>query len=281
MTENQPVFIVGDVHGYFDKLTQILIDAGLVNPYLSWSGRDAQLWFLGDFTDRGADGIGVLDFVMRLQFEAEDAGGRVSALLGNHDVALLAAALMPDGKTSGAAGTFRGDWERYGGMPLDLARLTPRHVEWVQSLPTLAVVENRLLVHADALYYERYGDTLEEVNSTTSLIIQGNDTTAWDRLLAASGERRVFEGKPEGVTRARAFLQKYGGKQIVHGHTPINTVTHAPAEKVNRALVYAEGLCVNVDGGMYKGGPGLVYRLPALVTDGALVEQPAFVVPAE
>jgi len=26
--------------------------------------------------------------------------------------------------------------------------------------------------------------------------------------------------------------------------------------------VYAGGLCVNVDSGMYLGGPGFVYRLP-------------------
>jgi len=33
-----------------------------------------------------------------------------------------------------------------------------------------------------------------------------------------------------------------------------------PDDQVTEPLVYAGGLCVNVDGGMYRGGPGFVYR---------------------
>jgi hypothetical protein len=45
---------------------------------------------------------------------------------------------------------------------------------------------------------------------------------------------------------------------LIHGHTPINKITGEPATE---ALVYAGGLCVNVDGGLYRGGEGFVYQL--------------------
>ena len=38
----------------------------------SWSGEDARLWILGDFFDRGPDGIGVLRFVRQLIEQAPD-----------------------------------------------------------------------------------------------------------------------------------------------------------------------------------------------------------------
>ena len=40
----------------------------------------------GDLLDRGTDGRKVLDLLMRLEGEARKAGGRVHALLGNHEV---------------------------------------------------------------------------------------------------------------------------------------------------------------------------------------------------
>src|SRR5690242_8301691 len=86
-----PLFIIGDVHGQLEKLIRLLRGAGLVGKDLAWSGGGKRLWLLGDYVDRGPDGIGVLELVMRLQGEAARAGGEVGALLGNHDVLLLSA----------------------------------------------------------------------------------------------------------------------------------------------------------------------------------------------
>ena len=86
-----PTFIIGDIHGHCDKLAGLLRDAGLVDADLAWSGGDARLFLLGDYVDRGPDGIGVIDLLMGLGVEAAAAGGQVEALLGNHDVMLLAA----------------------------------------------------------------------------------------------------------------------------------------------------------------------------------------------
>ncbi|PJF26438.1 MAG: hypothetical protein CUN53_07835, partial [Phototrophicales bacterium] len=101
-----PTFICGDIHGQYDKLVRVLRENGLIRETLAWNGGDAQLWFMGDFVDRGEDGIPAVDLVMRLQREAEAAGGAVHALMGNHELLFLSAYHF------GKRGGFRQAWLR-------------------------------------------------------------------------------------------------------------------------------------------------------------------------
>ena len=79
------VVAVGDLHGAYDKLVQLLAGAELVDGDLRWTGGDTHLVAAGDLVDRGADDRVVMDLLRRLQGEAEAAGGRVHVLLGNHE----------------------------------------------------------------------------------------------------------------------------------------------------------------------------------------------------
>ena len=79
------VVAIGDIHGAYEPLVAILRSAGLVDEQTSWSGGDATLVQLGDFTDRGPRVRAVMDLLMRLQEEAPAGGGRVIVLLGNHE----------------------------------------------------------------------------------------------------------------------------------------------------------------------------------------------------
>jgi hypothetical protein len=79
------VVAVGDVHGSFDGLVQILTASGLVDRDRHWSGGNATLVQIGDLLDRGTDVRQVMDLLMRLQGESNKAGGRVICLLGNHE----------------------------------------------------------------------------------------------------------------------------------------------------------------------------------------------------
>ena len=80
------VVAVGDVHGEHDRFLSILRFAGIVNEKGRWAGGKAHLVQTGDLLDRGKDARKVLDLLMRLEGEARKAGGRVHALLGNHEV---------------------------------------------------------------------------------------------------------------------------------------------------------------------------------------------------
>ena len=75
------VVAVGDVHGAYDGLVAILGETGVVDGDLAWSGGTTRLVQIGDLLDRGAEVRPVMDLVMRLQREAEAAGGRSSSEL--------------------------------------------------------------------------------------------------------------------------------------------------------------------------------------------------------
>jgi hypothetical protein len=226
---------------------------------LKWNAGQSHLWFIGDFFDRGPGGLEMVDLVMHLQSQAEDAGGRVGALIGNHEILLLAANRFGERSTR-AGGTFKADWLANGGVVTDLSNLLPEHIRWLSNLPAMAMVKHRLLIHADALFYTRYGHSIEEVNGSIRALLHSNDAREWERLLDHFSDRGAFVTDPKQAAR---MLEMYGGRQIIHGHTPISLVTGEPPDKVTRPVTYAGGMCMNIDGGMYGGGRGFIYRLPA------------------
>ncbi|HEY7029848.1 MAG TPA: metallophosphoesterase [Thermomicrobiales bacterium] len=252
-----PTFVVGDVHGSLDRTVALLRRAGLISEALTWTGGTATLWFSGDFTDRGPHGLGSIDLAMWLQREAASAGGRVEALLGNHDLLLVAARRF--------GGEFLANWRRNGGVMADLKGLVPRHADWLLSRPAMATAGDHLLVHADTTFYAAYGDDVDEVNTSLARVLEAGDPRAWDRLVEQFSDRRAFDDSSLGGTeRAAAFLRHFGARRLVHGHTPISLAEGISPDEVVAPLVYAGGLCVNVDGGMYLGGPGVIYRIEAM-----------------
>jgi hypothetical protein len=253
-----PTFVVGDVHGCLDTVLGLLRDAALIDARGRWQGRDARLWFVGDLVDRGPDGVGTIELVQRLQRE-----GDVHCLLGNHEPLLLAAHRFADVAAGAPGETFRRIWEVNGGVPRDLERLTPGHAAWLQSLPAIALEADTLLVHADSDMYLRYGDTVAAVNAAIGAVISGDDTGALFRFLGDATERHAF-ADPAAADR---MLDAFGGGRIVHGHTPISLVLDSSPADVREPFVYAAGRCVNVDHGLFLGGPGFVTelsRLPAV-----------------
>lgn len=80
------VVAVGDVHGAYDRFVEILRTASLVDDQSHWSGGKAHLVQLGDVVDRGPDSRKALEFLRTLEGEADKAGGKVHALIGNHEV---------------------------------------------------------------------------------------------------------------------------------------------------------------------------------------------------
>lgn len=243
-------------------MKRLLREAGLIDTDGAWSGGAAHLWFMGDFFDRGPDSIGALSLAMQLQREAAAAGGSLEALLGNHEVMVLAAARFG---ASAHGSSFVKVWRRNGGCPADLKRLTREQLDWMQERPAMALVGDHLLLHADALFYTHYGDTIEAVNKAIGAALASNDPKAFYQLLEFFSERMAFATpRPrEGIERARHLLDLFGGRAIAHGHTPIVYMEpERPLETIVEPLSYANGLCLNLDGGIYLGGPGFVYELP-------------------
>jgi hypothetical protein len=79
------VVAIGDVHGAYDRFVAMLRAANLIDNRQRWIGARARLVQTGDVLDRGPDSRKVIDLLRKLDNEASRAGGRVHALLGNHE----------------------------------------------------------------------------------------------------------------------------------------------------------------------------------------------------
>lgn len=161
------IVVVGDVHGAFDEFVQILQRSGIVDQDLAWSGGTATLVQTGDILDRGADVRQVMDMLMRLQDEAEAAGGRVEVLLGNHEALNIVGVFRDVG--AGAFDAFadedserlrRREWRQFKRFHIDVSRRTgqkmPRfsdedEAEWMAAHPP-GWFEYREAMAADGTY---------------------------------------------------------------------------------------------------------------------------------
>jgi hypothetical protein len=260
-----------------------LQNAELIDNELAWKARDTHLWFLGDFTDRGSDGMGAIDLVMRLQREAVFEGGFVGALLGNHDVILqevyhFGNQSVPGYQREGKNIGFIDMWMKNGGKMTDLERLTPERVSWLLNLPALTKVGDTLLMHADNTFYLHYGSSIDQVNNNIHSILTEHDMNSMD-MLEEHFARRLEFAEPDfaqltniedfegGYARAQKILETFGGSRIVHGHTPIFRLLDCAPFDVTGAWEYQNGLCVNLDHCLYAGGEGFVYEIESAISN--------------
>jgi hypothetical protein len=79
------IVVIGDLEGDDVKFEAMLADAGLTDADGDWIGGDAHLVQLGDIPDRGPNSRRIMDRLMELERQARRAGGRVHALVGNHE----------------------------------------------------------------------------------------------------------------------------------------------------------------------------------------------------
>ncbi|MFJ4687888.1 metallophosphoesterase family protein [Streptomyces sp. NPDC088789] len=266
-----PLYVVGDVHGYLDELIAALQEKGLIDAEGQWCAGTTRLWFLGDFTDRGPDGIGVIDLVMRLSAEAAAAGGYCKALMGNHELLLIGAKRFGDTPVNSGAGTatFQAAWLLNGGQKTDMDRLQDHHLQWMARLDAVEEVDGHLLVHSDTTAYLDYGRSIEDVNDTVRETITRNEPDeVWD-LFRKFTKRFSFRDEG-GADHVRSLLDTYGGTRIVHGHSPIpyllGEVGSEDGEDTPPAVegphLYADGLAIAMDGGVTMAGKLLVQELP-------------------
>lgn len=256
------IFATSDAHGHLAELTGGLQAAGLVDAESRWSGGDARLHVLGDLVDRGPDGLGVIALVRRLADEAAASGGAVRPVLGNHEVIAMGTHLFGDTEVvhRGVARTFESIWALNGGLASDQAGIDDELFAWLAGLPAVALDGDHLLMHSDTAGYLEWGGSVEAVNDAVRETLTGDDPVAWFDVLVRLGRRHEYAG-PDGPALARTVLDRLGGRRIVHGHSIIGDLFDVPVDSYAEPRLYADGLVLDVDGGIYEGGPCLVARL--------------------
>lgn len=124
-------YVIGDLQGCAHE-AQVLL-----NRIAEDAQGEARILFVGDLINRGPASLAALRRVARLE---QDSGGRIDALLGNHDLHLLAVA-------AGAQQLSRSD-------TLDEILAAPDReqlIDWLRRRPMAMFAEGHLLIHAGLL----------------------------------------------------------------------------------------------------------------------------------
>lgn len=146
------VYAVGDVHGRDDLLGE-LHEHIRNHHHFMHPGLDAEIVHVGDYIDRGAQSVAVIDRLMR-----DIDGFRTTCLLGNHE-AMLLECLATDNRQAWHTWLSNGGDDTLAslGMPLHFGEYDPKalgsclgadRVSWLKSLPLSHSVGPYLFVHA-------------------------------------------------------------------------------------------------------------------------------------
>ena len=79
------IIAIGDLHGDYDAYFALLSQAGLIDAKGRWAGKKTIFVQTGDAVDRGPRSRDIILHLQKLQKEASRAGGKVIALIGNHE----------------------------------------------------------------------------------------------------------------------------------------------------------------------------------------------------
>jgi Calcineurin-like phosphoesterase len=204
------LLVVGDVQGDAERLGEALA------PY----PEDAvDTVFLGDFFQGGPPGAAGGAAAACMARERRNS----RSILGNHDLLLLCvleevrtgrtpeAVLAGDRRSLAEVWLWRrGDWADLRAVADD-----PGLEGWLRALPLMLRLEDGTLVqHSDDDAYGRLGEHVDAVNAATRSAL-AEPGGAWSVFWHTVG-RGAFEDEE----RLRRHLERFGGRRVVHGHTP-------------------------------------------------------------
>jgi hypothetical protein len=207
------IVAIGDLHGDVEQFVKCLRVAKLVDQRQDWTGGKTHLLQLGDVLDRGPTSRQCLDLLMKLEPQAAAAGGKVHALIGNHETGVL--------RTGESRSATAEEKEAYGGPEQYSAAfgLEGRYGKWLRTHNAVIKINDILFSHS-VLYPKFTKLTLAEINDAVrSQISRG----ARGGLVAdAEGPLRdeSFLTRPEADLAADLdlVLKLYGASHLVIGH---------------------------------------------------------------
>ena len=176
-------YVIGDLQGCAHEAGLLLERIAGLNP------GGARIRFVGDLVNRGPQSLAALRHVKALQ---EAGGGQVDALLGNHDLHLLAVA-------AGTQSRSRSD-------TLDEILDAPDCDElmtWLRRRPLAMQVDDCLLVHAGVLPQWSAGQVIALAGEVQEALrghgwrdflreMYGNEPDRWDDNLAGNARLRCI-----------------------------------------------------------------------------------------
>lgn len=168
----EKIVVVGDIHGAHTAFVELLQATDLVDSAQNWSGGNTHFVSLGDILDRGAESRKSMDLLMKLQTQAQQAGGQVHVVAGNHELMNIMgdlryvsageyAAFAKDETQAMRDAAFQSLQVKTGISPTNFNikypngyfahraafALTGKYGQWLISLPAITVVNDTAFVH--------------------------------------------------------------------------------------------------------------------------------------
>jgi hypothetical protein len=209
---------VGDVHGGYERLVNLLKTAALIKPDAkslvgySWAGGNRLLISVGDLIDKGDHSTEVLNLMMTLESQAPADGGDVIVTLGNHEAEFLA---DPENKK---AREFVAELHSKGIDPDELRQGGKPYGEWLMDRPLAARVNDWFFAHGGNTSGKTVNELSEKFRHDVNRGHWGSKFLIGDDSLLEAQKWWRQNDQP------RALLDNYlaalNVRHIVFGHDP-------------------------------------------------------------
>ncbi len=213
----EDIYAIGDVHGDVERMLALLKAAKLSDDGISWTGGKAVLVYLGDMIDKGPRMVDTLRTIRGLQLAAPAQGGRVIAVLGNHEAEFLT--------DSGPKkfDDFRAELKKAGTSAKEVAACQGDLGTFLCSLPAGARVNDWFFSHGG----NTNGHTLAQLDGQIRAGIQKD---GWGTQMLADPnsllEARLGENGPGGKPWIDMGLPKIHEKDLLAGFAKAMGVNH-------------------------------------------------------
>ncbi|MDR2122952.1 MAG: metallophosphoesterase [Flavobacteriaceae bacterium] len=218
---------IGDVHGEYNALLTLLKKHKIISDDLDWNFDNGHVVFCGDVFDRGDKVTETLLFIYKLEKQAEEAGGRVHFVLGNHELMVLSGNLKYLSKKYKYIQNQTGINYSY------LYNNNTLIGKWVRTKNAIIKINDILFVHggihpdlADKPY------TIDDINNYIRGYLNYTDLSQHSiDLIGINGPLwyRGYINDDENKTKIRTadierILKKYSAKKIIFAHTVVNEI---------------------------------------------------------
>ena len=254
------LYLVGDVHGDYDRLAKLLAAAKLIEKPLKhpkdvrWVGGPAVVVCTGDLIDKGKHSLKVISLFRHLQEAAQTSHGRVIVTMGNHEAEFLASGAKDD-----KAEEFLKELDKHGLDPNDVAneRDSQGAGRFMASLPFAARIGDWFCAHA----CNTDGRTLATLRKK---LMDGVDADGYDAAILSDPKSLLqarlhdipwWEEPGDTADESEARLHDYatalGVKHFVMGHQPGKAVFSDGTKRHQGELLQKfDGLIFLIDVGM-------------------------------
>lgn len=228
-------WVIGDIHGCSRTLKALISQ---INP-----SKEDEIYFLGDYIDRGLDSKGVIDYIMDLQAKEF----KIFCLKGNHEEYMINAyeeevnpkrflffkmksKVLEDWLFHGGKETLASfEVEKVSDVPVE-------YIDWMKKLELYYELPHHIIVHAGLNF--KKADPFEDTRSMLWI--------------------REFDVIPE----------KIGNKKIVHGHVPVGQ------DFIKESLGTNRYPFIDIDNGcVYRDRDGMGYLIAYELNSGKYLMQ--------